>query len=342
MADEYEGADAVRLYLTGASSDGGTQADPNASLGKYRSSTRLDSLGVEVTGGPSNITVVFASAENGLGDGTLTTKSADSMAWTPPGGAEGATVTIANGETKVFPGSDTDKFVVVTRDSATALSGNATLTLSDVFNNLWDNVADAERTAGDVEIRCVCLKNHSSSEIKSVKVWLGSLGTAAAVDASGYAASGAVTIGGKSTPFGDWPDSGFVQNDDTGEVLYYSSRTDSALTVPSGGRDVWNDVAGGAAGSEDDVIRPISPLRIGKEAPSAQPDGSFTDKSAGEGESVPVNTYHPTASDDANVIDIGDLAGGYIYALWVERKIVAGAVAEASVLDHIELAFESV
>lgn len=341
MADVYTEADAIRVYLTGAASDGGAQADPDASLGKYRSSTRLDSLGVEVSGGPSNITVVFASADNGTGDGTLTTKSADSMAWTPPGGSEGATVTIANGETKQFPGSDDDAFVVVSRTSADALSGNATLTLSDAFNNLWDNVADAERVAGDVEIRCICLKNEDSSQVTSLKAWLASLGTAADVDASGYAASGAVTVGGKSTPFGDWPDSGFVHNDDTGEVMYYSERTDSALTVPAAGRDVWTDVAGGAAGSEDDVIRPIPPLRIGKEAPGSQPDGTFTDKSAGEGEAVPVTCYHPVAVGDAAVIDIGTLAAGYIYGLWIERAVVAGATNEKSVSDFLEYSFES-
>jgi len=341
VADQYDLADAIRLYLTGAASDGGSQSDPHASLGKYRSSTRLDSLGVEVSGGPGNITIVFASAENGTGTGTLATKSTSSMAWTPPGGSEGATVTIANGETKVFPGNDTDKFVVAQRTSADDLSGDMTVTLSNIYNNLWDNITNAERTSGDTEIRCVCLKNHNASQVKDLKVWLATIGTTAEVDASGYAASGAVTIGADTgTDFDDWPDSGFVQNDNTGEVMYYSSRTDTQLTVPAGGRDVWGD--GAAAGSQDDVLRCIPPFRIGKEAPSSQPDGSFTDKTAGEGESCPVTTYHPVSASDANVVDIGDLASGYIYALWIERKVIAGATAEASVLGHLEYQFESV
>ncbi len=56
MAEIYTAADAIRLYLTGAASDGGAQSNPHLSLGKYRSSTRLDSLGIEGAGGPANVT----------------------------------------------------------------------------------------------------------------------------------------------------------------------------------------------------------------------------------------------------------------------------------------------
>ncbi|HPD15815.1 MAG TPA: hypothetical protein PLE19_12745 [Planctomycetota bacterium] len=340
MADQYTGADAIRVFLTGAASDGGAQSDPAASLGKYRSSTRLDSLGVSVVSGPANITVEFASAENGPGEGEMDTKSVNSLSWTAPGDTEGAEVTIANGETKLLPSNDPNKFLIVTRTSAADLANTATITLTDVMNNLWDNVSDAERTAGDVEIRCVCFKNVSSSEIKSLKAWLGTIGTAAAVDASGYAASGAVTVTSKvAAGFADWDDAGFVHNDDTNEVMYFTKTDSSNLAVAAGGRDVWGD--GAAAGLEDHVIRQVPQWRIGKEAPSGQPNGSFTDASAGEGEASPVTCYHPVSAGDAAVVNIGDLAAGYIYALWVERKIVAGAAADPSVLDVFQFSFES-
>jgi hypothetical protein len=341
MADQYTGADAVRVYLTGAAADGGAQADPALSLGKYRSSTRLDSLGVSVAGGPANVTIVFAAGLNGIGAGTMKTKTVNSLSWTPPGDAEGAAVTIANGETKVLPGSTADMFIAVTRTSAVDLAGDATVTLTDVFNNVWDNVLDAERVAGDLEIRCLCFKIQSTSQVKSLKVWLKTIGTAATVNAAGYAASGAVTVTAKvASGFADWDAAGFVHNDRTNEVMYYASRTDDALSVAAGGRNVWAD--GAAAGLEDDVIREIPQWQIGKEAPSAQPDGAFTDKSAGEGEAAPVTCYHPISAADAAVINIGDLAAGYIYGLWIQRKIVAGAVSDASILDRLAFSFESV
>jgi len=347
MPDVYAGADALRFYLTGASSDGGAQTDPNASLGNYRSSTRATSLGISVAGGPANITVDYASGANGTGAGSVSAESADTLAWTPPGGSKGDAVTIANGETKILVAgsSHPEDFVEVSRTSATALSGTATVTLSDQFNNVFglDNVSTAEQAAGDTEYRCFAMKNVSSSSTNTIKAWLGLQGTVAAVNAAGYAASGAVTVTIKSGDYDDWPDSGFVENENTGEVMYYTSRTSSALTVPAAGRDVWTDVAGGAAGTLDDVLNPIAGIRIAKEAPASQATGAFTDKTvAGEGSQPAGLTWkHPTAVDDADVISIGDLATTYIYGLWVERAVIAAATAEASVLNDIRCSFEA-
>ena len=67
----------IKHYLTGASSDGGSQSDPNAALGNYRSSSEL---------------------------------------------------------------------------------------VDAVSNNLFDDVSDAERVAGDVEYRCYCIKNTNGSD----------------------------------------------------------------------------------------------------------------------------------------------------------------------------------
>jgi hypothetical protein len=71
----------------------------------------------------AGFTIVAVSPANEVGNGTLTAKSTGSLAYTPPGGSEGATVAIANGETKVLPGNDTSMYLVVTRDTATDLSG---------------------------------------------------------------------------------------------------------------------------------------------------------------------------------------------------------------------------
>jgi len=52
----------IKFYLTGASSDGGVQADPNASLGKYRSSSEITS------GQLNNLFDNISSAEASAGD----------------------------------------------------------------------------------------------------------------------------------------------------------------------------------------------------------------------------------------------------------------------------------
>ena len=335
------------MYLTGAGNDGGDQADPDASLGKYRSSSEASQLGYEIVNPISNITIDFVAGKNGVGDGVLTASGVNELKWTPPDGTQGAAVTIVNGETKILEAGDgeEEKYIRVTRTSAVDLSGTATVTITEQYNNLvgMDNVNSAEAEAGDTEYRCLCLKDESSVSIENLKVWLALLGTARAVDAAGYAASGAITITCKTDDYSDWPDSGYAFNKTTGEVMYYTSRTSDKLTIPAAGRDIWSDVAGGAAGSENDVIQPIPGIRIAKEAPDSQPDGKFTDKTgAGEGSKPTGVTFvHPTAVGDADVIDIGTLAVGYIYGIWTERKIIPGATAEITVENHIAWSADS-
>ncbi len=126
-------ADAVHAYLSGAASDGGAQASHDASLGNYRSSTALAGLGVTVTSPISGVTVDYAAHYNGTGSGTLAAPSADTLTWRAPNGSTGAAVAIANGETKILEdGSDPSKYIKVSRTSASALTGTATLTLADV------------------------------------------------------------------------------------------------------------------------------------------------------------------------------------------------------------------
>lgn len=334
MASEHTHSDALRWYLTGAASDGGAQADPDAALGNYRSSTRYGSMGFRAKGGTTNVTIEFVAGANGLGTGRIRAASTSTLAWTPPGGTEGTAVTIANGQTRVLEGDgDNDAFVVVTRDTTADLLGTTNVTCTDVFNGLWDNISSAERVAGETEYRCLCLKNGGSYEADATRLWLGLLGTAADVNAAGYAAAGAVTItAGESGGYADWPEQGVVHNARTDEVLYYHSRTDDALTVEAAGRDFWGD--GAAAGLEDDVLRPIPPWRLALEAPAAQPAG-YAQTIANEGTAPTSVSWHhsPHASDPTTV---PGLQAGYCYFLWIARKVLAGSTADADVPGFLE------
>lgn len=173
MADLGTGADALRVMYSGASVADGRQSDPDACLGGYPSSMRLRCLDADRDGGIPGVRVDFVSGWSGAGWGSLRALGADELAWTPPGGAEGAGVTIAQGESKILGDADGDKFLGLTRVGGMALGGSEEMTLEQRFNNLWDNVTAAEQAAGDIEYRAVMLQNGGATAITGLKVWIG-------------------------------------------------------------------------------------------------------------------------------------------------------------------------
>lgn len=343
MATAATRADSVRVYGTGASSDGGTQASADASLGNYRSSREVGVLAATISSPISNVTVDYIAGANGTGTGTLTATGSDTLAWTPPGGTQGAAVTILNGETKILEGSDLNQFVRVTRTSATALSGTATLAIVDVYNNDvgLDNVSSAEATAGDNEYRAVCLKNVNSVTVADLRAYVKTLGTQRTTDTTQLGSSGAGTIATTGS-FADWPDSGFAHIKTSGgstrEMVYYSSRTNTVLTVPTGGRAALGTTA--AAGAANDTVDAVPGIRIGKEAPAGSATAGNAQTIANEG-TAPSGITWSTGTTAATGVSIGSLAAGNIYFLWIHRAVVAGEVATPSTLNKIGLSFDA-
>jgi len=343
MPYQYDGADGLWWLLTGATYDGGPQSDPYDSRGNYAGNTRFGSQGISCAGGPSNLRVDYASGYNGTGTGTLRCTGADAVAWTPPDGSEGAAITIANGQTRVVCGDDESKYLTVTRTSADALADSMSVTLADTYNCLWDNVTNGERTAGDTEIRCLGTRNRNAQSLTSLKFWLRSLADTAEVGAAGYAAAGAVSIDAKTAgEFADWPAEGCAINATTNEALWYTRTTDDTLEVAAGGRDFWGD--GAAAGNADDVLYPVAPICIAAEGPSSQPGGYLTDRTGEgqEGGGPPGTLYHPVSASAADVVEVGTVASGYLYGLWIERKVLAGRGGAATVDWGVACSFELV
>lgn len=340
MPDENDRADSLRLYLTGASSDGGAQADPDASLGDRRSSTEFEPLGI--AGAHVNVSVDFASGANGIGDGTLQSDGAGNLRWTAPGSSTpGEYVAVGDTETKVLEdGEDAAKYIRVTRNGTTPPAGTEVVQLMDVFNSLFDNVADAEHQAGDDEYRCLCFKNGGPREVQGLKVWLRTLGTARLSNAAQLGGSGAGTLGTTGS-FADWPDSGFVRIVDNAgalrEIAFYISRSDTVLSVPAAGRGLLG--TGADAGASTDTLHAVPGIRIAKEAPSSQPSGYFTDKTvAGEGSAPSVAWATPI--DEANAVAIGTLAAGNIYGLWIHRHVIVDHAASALVRQGLAWTFD--
>lgn len=343
MPDQKTRADSVRTYLTGAASNGGAQADHNAALGNYRSSSEIGVLSATITSPIANVTVDYIAGANGTGTGTLTATGSDTLAWTPPGGTQGAAVTILNGETKIIEGSDLNKFVRVTRTSATALAGTASLAIVDVYNNAigFDNVSSAEASAGDNEYRAICFKNESTLTVSGLVAYIKTLGTQRTSDGGQLAASGAGTITTTGS-FADWPASGWAHIKDSGgtlrEIVYYTSRTTTVLTVPAAGRGRLGTSA--AAGAASDTVDAVPGIRIGKEAPTGSATAGNAQTIANES-AAPSGVTWNTGITSATGVSIGNLLTGEIYFLWIHREIPAGATAAPSALQKINTAFDA-
>lgn len=346
MPDEKTGCDSLRYYNTGAAADGNAQTDPNLSLGNFRSGTEVTHLSVSVQNPIANITIEHVDGANGEGSGSLAATGVNDVRYTPPGGSQGPTVTIANGETKIVEGGGgaTEKYVRITRTTTDDLTGTATLVLTYTGENViaLDDVSSAEASAGDDEYRCVAIKNDASETVKDVKVKLKVLGTQQTSDAGQLGASGAGTITTSGT-FADWPEKGYCAIYTSGaaerEIAYYSSRTTTVLTVPAAGRGLLGTTA--AAGAASDTVDAIQGIGIGKDDPTSQPSGSFVDNTGAGEDTAPAGITFTSPVLDADAVDIGDLAAGYIYGLWIHRETPVGAEGQSGNVYDLEFAFDA-
>ena len=169
MPDEKTNADALRLYLTGALSVGAVQPFHSLSLGGQISQTELG-LGFDLTNAIAGLRIDYVSYENGIGSGALAVISASEIAWTPPGGTQGAVVNIGHGEAKNIEGDTPSKYVRVTRTSATALGGTATVSTKRCLGT-----AVVGRDATDAALTTysgLIFHNESVNAITNLEVWI--------------------------------------------------------------------------------------------------------------------------------------------------------------------------
>ncbi len=343
MPDEKTRGDALRLYLTGADSDGGAQTDPDQSLGKYRSSTEVEQLGATVTNPIDNVTIDYISGANGVGSGTLQ-GGGDTVFWYAPDESNGQYATIANGETKIAESETPGKYVRLKRTSADPMLGTATVALANVMNNVpgSGDISSAEASAGVTKYRCIAFKNdHAANDVTLLKVWLNTLGTQRVSASAQLEASGAGTIAIAAGSFDDWPTTGYCRIQEADgterEIVYYASRSSIVLTVAATGRELLGTTA--AAGEADDTVDAVPGIRIAKDAPDAQPDGVFEDETASDEVDPGVGNW-ASGIIAADGISIGTLAAGEIYGLWIERETPADYVASAAIENAINFSFD--
>lgn len=177
-------------------------------LGGTITATALLSQTGTLSSSLSGVTIVDA-ADNALGSGTLRFDASESaFYYTPPGGNEGnSTVVAGSGETIVRGAGSYAGYLrlSITFGSLPVSDQSRTVTIANDAGELFDDVTKAEALAGDIEYRCVYLKNdHSTDAIEGAAIWIhadavGADTLALGLDPAGVGATG-TTIADETTP----------------------------------------------------------------------------------------------------------------------------------------------
>lgn len=160
-------------YLELRLSGGSSNADPNASLGGVRSSHRI--LSKSATG-INNITGVTLDDAPGSADGAGTlafTAAGKTLTWTPNGGSAGSPVALTGDGRYAIPGSAGYLFVTVVDAELPGTNQSDTITVTQLANQLFDDISKTESYAGDIEYRCFYLFNaHPTDPFVGAKIYI--------------------------------------------------------------------------------------------------------------------------------------------------------------------------
>ena len=333
------GCDSLRLYHTGASSAGSVQSDESLSLGGFVSSTEIKTYDVSVASPIANVNILYASGALPVGNTTKVICTATDTVKLQVGGVDGGAVTLANGDTVQLNMNNVnqpERFVRVSRSGSMA-TGTATLTLSTKLNNVFaqQDVVSANALSGISKYRMIVLKNETGSTMSNVKIWLPKLGTLLVSNAGQLGSSGSGTITINTGTFADWPVCGWCRIETSGgvlrEVVYYSSKTNTTLTVPSTGRGRIGTSA--AAGSSTDKLIPIPGMRIALDGDGVQDDSYEYATIANENTAPTISGSWVSGSDDdssaGHALLISSVPVDGVIPLWLNKEMPASSKATA-------------
>jgi len=343
MATARTGSDALGYYLSGTPSAAGCGTTAGC-LGGIRLATEWMPLEPIITDPIGPIIIQQVDPANSTGTGYLRATSTTALAYTAPGDTEGAETTVAANTSVLLQSGTTAKAVRVYRDSvynANVLGGRMQLDYVNGLNNVlaMGDVSNADRVAGEDYYRAIFLHNHSSATISNVKIYIGTLGTQRATGSAQLSSSGAGTITtATASGFADWPTTGWAHIKDSGgtttEIVYYTARTSTSLTVPAAGRAILGTTA--AAGSATDLIDAVPGIRIGLETPAA--DGTI--QTIADEETAPTSITWDSGHTSSTGLSVATLTAGAATGLWIHRQIPAGAVVNAETTSKIVVTFD--
>lgn len=345
MPAQFTRADALREYLTGAASDGGAQSNPADALGNFRSSTEAVSLGITIANPITGVTVQYAGGANPTGVGTLTAIDSSHLTWQPAGASAPGSPTSFSGSNDVelveslgLPGqylriSGTPPFSV----------GTSQITLATLVDNFFgfDDLTPSQASAGLSEYRATIIRNEASFDVTALQRCLALLGTVQNSDTNYLPVSGAGTIITSGT-FVDWPAAGWCQVRDSGgtlkEVVYYTSRTSTTLTVPAAGRALLGTTA--QIGSLSDVVYPVPGVAIGLDSAGVQSFGSSIQTIA-NANTAPTGITWNLEILPGNGLQVASLAVSQQIGIWMWRQVPPGAIATPLAFTQVQTNFNS-
>lgn len=331
--------DALRVWETGSLVDGGANGGSHASIGGERSSSEAGRVGWLLVEAVDGLTIVNASRANAdaAGIGAITIVAGEFAKYAAPGGVAGPTIHLPAGQPRVLAdGADPAKWVRVQRSSSNALRGVACLEFQPLFANVFgfQDSANAESVAGGDRYSAVMLV--ARRRIESVAIWLAKLATST-VATGALSGSGSGTISAAAGEFVDWPKKGFCRIEDSGgalrEIVYYSSRTNAALTIPSAGRGLLGTSA--TAGAAGDLLHCVPGARIAHEVPVAGAIDLILDTTI---EPSPAPSWSSEITSGAGLA-VGGLGALGRAGLWIHRQLPAGAGGMLAMPIKISISF---
>lgn len=336
MPNEWTNADSLRVLNTGAASAGAPQIDPDASLGGYLASSQVRTMKYYPVNIPANIEILYVSAANGLGTGTVAFSGA-AATWTAPGGTAGASVAIVNGETKVLEdGTDPEKYIRIRKLSTETSLLQGTLNLTWDENNavVMRNVAEADALAGDSKYRAVGLSNGSAGAVTGVSVYSEPLSTPVVSDNEFLPATGAGEL--KSSKFlGVFPDACHIAIFDSAGALkevVYAIRSEFGYAVAATGRGLCGTTA--ALGTSADTFAPVYGVELALETPTADAITAAADE-----DTPPTAISFTGAFSVATAVTAASIAAGDWVGLHLKRDTAAASQQIADILGSLRVVF---
>ena len=305
----------LKIFLTGASEDGGVQSDPDLSLGGFRSSNVLGNLDASDLVDLTGITINSIADANGSGLAKLLYyANVQRLSWTSVDESEGTRYSIGGGGVFLLSGRSLEKEISVTvvPGSLPAYDTSEEVIINYSPVQLFDDLSDAQIIAGDISYRAVALYNDTASDdITNINIHMDmSTISPAYISSDGdITESEDITIDTVSVIDTYVPYLGVLKIDD--ELMSYNSRTFNSFGINK--RGILDTTP--ATHIKNTKIQYMYPYQFGLESAV---DTLATIASEHEAPSG-IDFYNPCKSRTGLKIDI--LSPHTYYGLWIKREI---------------------
>ena len=305
----------LKIFLTGANEDGGVQSDPDLSLGGFRSSNVLNDLDASDLVSLTGVTINSIADANESGIGKFRYyANARRLSWASVGELEGTRYDISSGGVFLLSSRTLEKEISITVEANDLpvydVSEEIIISYSPV--QLFDDVNDAQRVAGDISYRAVALYNDTASDdIANINIYMDTNNISATYISSDgdITESEDIVISTALTIDSDVPYIGLLKIDD--ELMSYNSRESNSFNINK--RGIFDTTP--VTHIKNTKIQYMYPYQLGLE------DAADTLTMIVSEHAVPsgIDFYNPYKSRTGLKIDT--LSPNSYYGLWIKRQV---------------------